>query len=281
MEKNELERLVLKNVIEIMIDRGLIKPCTYEDLDNPLKEELKCVNNFESKELSIIDVMKSKTTARIGVGKAGPRLRTSTLLQLRADHAKAKDAVMSSVDESKLRDLGLFTVQSLCNSIDEHLTRPDRGRKLSDRTIADLKSRCIIHPQVQIYVSDGLSNSAIDANVSDMLPIMFDLFKQRGITTGTPFFVKYGRVPTMDVISEALDAEVTCVLIGERPGLAAADSMSAYIAYNATVGMPESRRTVISNIHGNGIQPVEAGAYAVSIIEKMLREKTSGVDLVL
>ena len=281
MEKKELERIIFKNVIEILTERGLIKDRVIDDFDVPLKEEKKCVNNIGSDELSIIDVMKSKTTARIGVGKAGPKLKTSTLLQLRADHAKAKDAVMSSVDESKLEELGLFTVQSMCNSIDEHLTRPDRGRKLSDSTIADLKSRCTLHPQVQIYVSDGLSNSAIDANVSDMLPIMLDLFKQRGITTGTPFFVKYGRVPTMDVISEVLDAEVTCVLIGERPGLGTADSMSAYIAYNATVGMAESRRTVISNIHGKGIQPVEAGAYAVSIIEKMLREKTSGVDLIL
>ena len=71
------------------------------------------------------------------------------------------------------------------------------------------------------------------------------------------------------------------VLLGERPGLAAADSMSAYMAYKATVGMPESRRTVVSNIHKNGIQPVEAGAYLVEIIEKMLQTKSSGVDLVL
>lgn len=281
MENKELEKIVLENVIEIMLKRGLIKYGTDENPDTYLKKTIEHIDDIDSEDVSIIDVMKSKTTARIGVGKAGPRLKTQTLLQLRADHAKAKDAVISNVDESKLRDLGLFTVQSLCNSIDEHLTRPDMGRKLSDSAIAYLKSRCIIHPQVQIYVSDGLSNSAIDANVSDMLPIMLDLFKQREISTGTPFFVKYGRVPTMDVISEALEAEVTCVLIGERPGLAAADSMSAYIAYNATIGMPESRRTVISNIHGNGIQPVEAGAYAVSIIEKMLREKRSGVDLAL
>lgn len=83
----------------------------------------------------------------------------------------------------------------------------------------------------------------------------------------------------MDSISELLKAELTCVLIGERPGLAAADSMSAYITYKARVGIPESKRTVISNIHENGIQPVEAGAYAVDIICQALEEQATGVDL--
>jgi ethanolamine ammonia-lyase small subunit len=102
-----------------------------------------------------------------------------------------------------------------------------------------------------------------------------------GIKVGTPFFVKYGRVGAMDAISQELDAEVTCVLIGERPGLITAESMSAYIAYRATVGMEESRRTVLSNIHRGGTPPVEAGAHLADIIKQMLKEKKSGVDLKL
>ncbi len=85
----------------------------------------------------------------------------------------------------------------------------------------------------------------------------------------------------MDEISELLDAEVTCVLLGERPGLSTAESMSAYLAYRATVGMPESRRTVVSNIHRDGINSVEAGAYVAEIIHTMLEKKASGVDLSL
>jgi ethanolamine ammonia-lyase small subunit len=83
----------------------------------------------------------------------------------------------------------------------------------------------------------------------------------------------------MEIVSETLGSEVTCILIGERPGLATAGSMSAYIAYRATVGMPEARRTVVSNIHKDGISAVEAGAYIVDIIKKMLDLKMSGVDL--
>lgn len=85
----------------------------------------------------------------------------------------------------------------------------------------------------------------------------------------------------MDIISETLASEVTCLLIGERPGLATAKSMSAYIAYKASVGMTESRRTVISNIHDGGINAVEAGAYIADVIKKMLELKVSGVGLKL
>ena len=96
---------------------------------------------------------------------------------------------------------------------------------------------------------------------------------------GTPFFVKYGRVGVMDEISELTGAEVTCTLIGERPGLITAESMSAYIAYKATVGMPEARRTVVSNIHRGGTNPAEAGAFIAELCCRMLKEKASGLDL--
>ena len=262
MRRNELIEIITKSVAEELLRRGKI-------------------NSHKNHENTVLDIMKTKTTARIGVGKAGPRLRTDTLLKLREDHAKAKDAVMAGVNSQVLDSLKLFQIKSLCRDIDEHLTRPDLGRQLDEDAVRELKRKCKAAPQVQIYVSDGLSNSAVEQNVSDILPAMINGLEDKGIEVGTPFFVKYGRVPTMDVVSEVLNAEVTCVLIGERPGLAAADSMSAYIAYRARVGMAESRRTVISNIHENGIQPVEAGAYAVSIIEKMLSKKTSGVDLKL
>ena len=85
----------------------------------------------------------------------------------------------------------------------------------------------------------------------------------------------------MDVVSETLGADVTCVLIGERPGLATADSMSAYIAYRGKVGMPEARRTVISNIHSGGIPAVEAGAHIAQVIKTILDRKVSGVELQL
>ncbi|WP_242942176.1 ethanolamine ammonia-lyase subunit EutC [Provencibacterium massiliense] len=225
--------------------------------------------------------MKRRTPARIGVGKAGPRLRTDTMLTLRADHAVARDAVFRDVDPALLGELGLFSVQTLCQDRNEHLTRPDLGRRFSPETTNELKAKCRQAPQVQIYLSDGLSSQAVDANARDILPSLLDALRDYGITAGTPFFVRFGRVPAMDAVSEALGAEVTCVLIGERPGLATADSMSAYIAYKATVGMPEARRTVVSNIHKGGIPAVEAGAHIAGLIKTMLERKKSGVELQL
>ena len=223
--------------------------------------------------------MKGKTPARIGVGRAGGRLKTKTMLTLRADHAAAKDAVFMDVDQAILDRLGLFTVQTMCADKNQFLTRPDLGRKFSEEAIRELQSKCQKNVDVQIYASDGLSSTAIKANLENILPAIMDGLKAKGISVGTPFYVKYGRVGAEDAISEALGCKVVCVLLGERPGLATAESMSAYIAYNATVGMPEARRTVVSNIHSGGIAAVEAGAYIADLIEKILKAKKSGVEL--
>lgn len=225
--------------------------------------------------------LKQYAPCRLGIGKAGARYNTDPSLQFRAAHSAAQDAVFSDVDQEFVDKMGLFSVQTQCDSKDVYLTRPDLGRKLSDDAVKAVKEKCKMNPTVQIYVSDGLSSAAIAANVGDVLPAIEQGLKSNGIDFGTPFFVKYGRVGAMDQISEITGADVTCVLIGERPGLITATSMSAYIAYKATVGMPEARRTVVSNIHKAGTNPAEAGAHIADIIKKILENKASGTDLKL
>ncbi|MBI6871943.1 ethanolamine ammonia-lyase subunit EutC [Clostridium aciditolerans] len=224
--------------------------------------------------------MKKHTPARIGIGRTGARYKTETMLRFRADHASAQDSVFTDVNEDILNEMNLITVQTNCTSKDEFITRPDLGRQISKEELAKLSS-FKRNPQVQVYVSDGLSSKAIEANVKDILPALMQGLEGYGITAGTPFYVKFGRVGAMDVISEELGSDVTCVLIGERPGLVTAESMSAYITYKGTVGMPESRRTVVSNIHKGGTPSVEAGAYIADIIKLMLEKKASGLDLKL
>lgn len=225
--------------------------------------------------------LKQYAPCRLGIGKAGARYKTLPNLEFRAAHSAAQDAVFNDVDQEFIDKMGLFTVQTQCESKDVYLTRPDLGRKLNDEAVKTIKEKCKMHPTVQIYVSDGLSSAAIAANVGDVLPAIEQGLKSYGIDYGTPFFVKYGRVGAMDQISEITGADVTCVLIGERPGLITAESMSAYIAYKATVGMPEARRTVVSNIHRAGTNPAEAGAHIAEIIKIMLEKKASGTDLKL
>lgn len=226
--------------------------------------------------------LKANAPCRLGIGKAGARYKTDPQLQFRAAHSAAQDAVFNDVDHDFIeKELGLFIVQTQCDSKDTYLTRPDLGRKLSPEAVAELKEKCKKNPTVQIYVADGLSGAAVAANIPDLLPSILQGLQGYHIETGTPFFVKYGRVGVMDEISELLGADITCTLIGERPGLITAESMSAYIAYKATVGMPEARRTVVSNIHRNGTIPSEAGAHIAEIIKIMLEKKASGTDLKL
>jgi len=226
-----------------------------------------------------LERMIKRTTARIGVGRAGPRLKTQTLLALRADHAQARDAVMKDVDPKFLDSAGLFTVQTLCEDKNTYITRPDLGRQLSPEAVRTLKERCIQNPDVQIYISDGLSSTAVEANATKILPVITEALQSRGLKVGTPFYLRFGRVGAQEHIAETLGAKVICTLLGERPGLATAESMSAYITYNAYVGMPESKRTVVSNIHKNGTAAVEAGAYVAEVVAKILEQKASGVDL--
>ncbi len=225
--------------------------------------------------------IKVKAPCRLGIGKAGARYLTDPALQFKAAHSAAQDAVFSDVDQEFVDKMGLFTVQTMCDNKDTYLTRPDLGKKLNDEAVATIKSKCKMKPTVQIYVSDGLSSAAVAANIADLLPTLKQGLQRYKIDTGTDFFVKYGRVGAMDEISEITGAEVCCVLIGERPGLITATSMSAYITYKGTVGMPEARRTVISNIHSEGTMPAEAGAHIADVIKIMLEKKASGTDLKL
>ncbi|MGB4658826.1 MAG: ethanolamine ammonia-lyase subunit EutC [Mobilitalea sp.] len=225
--------------------------------------------------------LKQYAPCRLGIGKAGARYKTDPCLQFRAAHSAAQDAVFSDVDQEFIEKMGFFTVQTKCDSKDIYLTRPDLGRILNDEAVKTVLEKCKKNPTVQIYVSDGLSSAAVAANVADVLPAILQGLKSNGIDAGTTFFCKYGRVGAMDHVSELTGATVTCVLIGERPGLITAESMSAYIAYKGTVGMPEARRTVVSNIHREGTIPAEAGAHISGIIKTILEHKASGTDLKL
>ncbi|EOU1700302.1 ethanolamine ammonia-lyase subunit EutC [Clostridium perfringens] len=223
--------------------------------------------------------MKAKTPARLGLGRAGARYKTITALRMRADHAAAQDSVFSDVSEEFIKKNNLIPVKTMCTDKDEYVTRPDLGRKFSSETIEVIKEKCDKNPKVQIMVGDGLSSAAIEANLEDILPSIEQGLKMYGLNVGPILFVKYCRVPAMDAVGEATGADVVCLLVGERPGLVTAESMSAYIAYKPKVGMPEAKRTVISNIHKGGTTAVEAGAHIAELIKTMLDKKASGIDL--
>ena len=225
--------------------------------------------------------LKRKTPARIGVGRAGARYKTITMLRVRADHAAAQESVFSHVDEAFVDQNGWVFCQTLCADKDEYLTRPDRGRRFDEQNQQIIKNTFGVSPKVALVVGDGLSSAAIEANAPDCMEAIRAGLEGYGIQPGKVLFVKYCRVGASDHIGELTGAEVVCMLVGERPGLVTAESMSAYVTYKPYLGIPESKRTVISNIHRQGTTAVEAGAHVAELIKTMLEKKASGIDLKL
>lgn len=234
----------------------------------------------EDKVSESVQAAKKHTPARIGVGRAGTRPKTKTWLQFRLDHAAAVDAVYGEVTEELLQKLEVFQVTTRVSDKEEYITRPDLGRRLSEEAKTLIQAKCTKNPKVQIIISNGLSASAIEENVQDVYLALQQSLRNLNIEIGTTFYIDKGRVALMDEIGELLQAEVIVYLIGERPGLVSAESMSAYICYQPRIGTVEADRMVVSNIHKGGIPPLEAGAYLGTVVQKILHYKASGVGLV-
>ena len=220
-----------------------------------------------------------RTPTRLGIGRAGPRPRTETLLDFREDHGIARDAVLSHVDDDVVEAVGLVSLQTRVGDKDQYLARPDLGQELDDESIDRLQADCKHAPELQPVVSDGLSSTAVETNVPELLAVLQDGLADHGIDVGTPVFVEYGRVNVMDAIGEELDADCCVNLVGERPGLRTAESLSAYLVYDPERGTPTAKKSVVSNIHDGGLPPIEAGAELVDLIREMLEHEASGIEL--
>ncbi|HFQ5786954.1 TPA: ethanolamine ammonia-lyase subunit EutC [Listeria monocytogenes] len=261
-----------KSVVETVVTEGSIPDITEVDIKKQLLVPEPADREGYLK-------MKQMTPARLGLWRAGPRYKTETILRFRADHAVAQDSVFSYVSEDLVKEMNFIPVNTKCQDKDEYLTRPDLGREFDDEMVEVIRANTTKNAKLQIVVGDGLSSAAIEANIKDILPSIKQGLKMYNLDFDNIIFVKHCRVPSMDKIGEITGADVVCLFVGERPGLVTAESMSAYIAYKPTVGMPEARRTVISNIHSGGTPPVEAGAYIAELIHNMLEKKCSGIDL--
>jgi len=224
------------------------------------------------------------TPARIGLGRAGSGQLTATGLQFMLDHARARDAVHAALDfealGQSLRERGwsVVRVRSAVADRTEYLRRPDLGRRLSP-TQSLLFEEGMGGSDVAIVAADGLSALAIETNLLPVLDCLRPLLLARRRTIGPMVLVEQGRVAIGDEIGQLLGARLTVVLIGERPGLSAADSLGAYITWQPRIGTMDANRNCISNIRPAGLSPEEAAAQMTDVIEQAFAHQMTGVRL--
>jgi len=130
-----------------------------------------------------------------------------------------------------------------------------------------------------VVIGDGLSAAAVTAQVPLLLPLLEEKTRGRGWSFGLPFVVRYCRVGVLNDLGEVLAPEVMVLLIGERPGLATAESLSAYLAYRPRPGHTDAQRNLVSNIHARGVSPENAVARIMALAEKMRQLQKSGVEV--
>ena len=162
---------------------------------------------------------------------------------------------------------------------DEYLRRPDLGRRLSDEVVAELRRRCHPGADLQVAIGDGLSATAVTIQVPQLLPLLAEGARALGWRFGQPFLIRHCRVGVMNDLGEAFGAAVIVLLIGERPGLATAESLSAYLAYRPRTGHTDADRNLISNIHARGTPPSSAAPRVLALAGQMMRLGTSGVAI--
>ncbi|WP_313892839.1 ethanolamine ammonia-lyase subunit EutC [Psychrobacillus sp.] len=280
-QNNDVGKMVVENPSSSVAGEVTFYPSTklVKKHEYAKTSSAKEVDSDEKKEAYLSELRK-KTPSRIAVGRAGSRPRTNTWLQFRFDHAAAVDAVYGEVPPEILERLNFFQVNTKVLDKEEYIRRPDLGRRLSDESKKTVLDKCKRSPKVQIVASNGLSAKALEANLEDVYLSLEQSLKNLNIDMGTTFYVDKGRVALMDEIGELLQPDIVIILIGERPGLVSAESLSAYICYKPRIGTIEADRMVVSNIHKGGIPAVEAGAYLGTLIQKILKYEASGVSLV-
>jgi ethanolamine ammonia-lyase small subunit len=224
------------------------------------------------------------TPARIALARAGCGQTTATSLNFMLDHARARDAVHATLDFSAIAEAlraqgwSVLHVHSAAGDRAEYLRRPDLGRRLSPAMRPIIASQ-IRGSDVAIVAADGLSASAIATNLLPVLDCLGPLLRARRRAIGPLVLVEQGRVAIGDEIGELLDAKLAVVLIGERPGLSAADSLGAYITWRPRIGTMDAGRNCVSNIRPAGLAPEEAAMQIAELIARAFAHAVTGVRL--
>ena len=229
--------------------------------------------------------LKQFTKARIALGKAGTAIPLKECLNLKLAHAQAKDAVYSTLDTTELlqaisdQQIERYLVQSNANNRDIYLQRPDLGRRLSEQSVETLTGLSIKPANILIVVADGLSALAVNKYAVEVTSLIIKELKRAAYTVAPIIIAEQARVAIADEIGEILKARLSIILIGERPGLSAFDSMGAYITYHPAIGNTDESRNCISNIRADGLTPAYAAIKIMQVINAAFTLQQTGVAL--
>ena len=233
----------------------------------------------------IVKRIRARTPARLLTGRAGAAYRTDTQLELRGAHAAARDAVRAELDlefifgHDFVKRWGLFETCTQAALKDVFLLQPELGRRFNDVSREELRTRCSPGNDLQIAIGDGLSVPAVAAQVPSLLPLLSAGAQARGWTVGQTFVIRHCRVGILNEIGELLSPKAAVLLIGERPGLATAESLSAYMAYRPRQTHSDADRNLISNIHARGATPENAAVRILNLAARMMDVGASGYSL--
>jgi ethanolamine ammonia-lyase small subunit len=228
--------------------------------------------------------LRAQTPARIGLARAGSAVATRELLAFQRAHAQARDAVHDRLEPAPLlaglaaHGLAPVALASAAGDRHTYLLRPDLGRRLGDASRDRLAGLAPGHDLVFV-LADGLSARALMRHALPLLAAALPAFRDRGWRIGPTAVVEQGRVAIGDEIGAALDAALVAVLIGERPGLSAPDSLGIYLTWAPKPGRSDAERNCLSNIRPEGMGYAEAAERLFFLASEARRRKLTGVAL--
>ncbi len=222
--------------------------------------------------------LRRATSARIALGRTGDGLPTARVLEFALAHARARDAVHAALDVDalcgELADLSPVVVESRAQDRMIYLQRPDLGRRLAESSRAALRPGAY---DAVIVLADGLSAAAVQSQGADLCRRLQHSFDWR---FAPPVIARQARVALGDEIAQVLGADLAVVLIGERPGLSAWDSLGAYIAFAPKPGeTQDAERNCVSNIRPGGLAIAEAARRISAIMALAKTLRRTGTEL--
>lgn len=228
--------------------------------------------------------LRAFTAARIALGRTGSSVPLPEALAFRLAHAHARDAVYSALDTERLLaelpalGLPLALVHSRAPDRPTYLRRPDLGRQLAPETrpaLTTLAAPC----DIALVLADGLSATAANTHALPLLRLLLPLLQAAGLRLGPLVLAEQARVALGDAVGQLLGARLVLVLIGERPGLSAPDSLGAYFTFGPKPGLTDEARNCVSNIRPAGLPYAAAASKLAWLLREALRRELSGVAL--